>query len=325
MTALPPTPILPTTVTDTLTAAGLPVEHVLEVASRTLAEDLAWGPDVTTEATLTSPTSAERARNERVEATSTTTPTGTADVVARRAGTLAGVPVAAAVAYTLAAQQGVAIEVDLVAADGDRVGPGDVALTVSGPLHCLLTAERSLLNLLGQLSGVATATAAWSDALAGSPTRVRDTRKTVPGLRLLQKYAVRCGGGVNHRMGLGDAALIKDNHVAAAGSVAAAYAAVRRYDPHIPVEVECDTLAQVREAIDAGADLVLLDNMSFDQLTEAVALCRPAGVRTEASGGLELADAAAVGATGVDYVAVGALTHSAPVLDLGLDLRSSSS
>ena len=326
MTALPLTPILPTTVTDTLTAAGLPVEHVLEVASRTLAEDLAWGPDVTTEATLTSPTSAERARNERVEATSTTTPTGTADVVARRAGTLAGVPVAAAVAYTLAAQQGgVAIEVDLVAADGDRVGPGDVALTVSGPLHCLLTAERSLLNLLGQLSGVATATAAWSDALAGSPTRVRDTRKTVPGLRLLQKYAVRCGGGVNHRMGLGDAALIKDNHVAAAGSVAAAYAAVRRYDPQIPVEVECDTLAQVREAIDAGADLVLLDNMSFDQLTEAVALCRPAGVRTEASGGLELADAAAVGATGVDYVAVGALTHSAPVLDLGLDLRSSSS
>ncbi|OYN93445.1 nicotinate-nucleotide diphosphorylase (carboxylating) [Enemella evansiae] len=317
MTALPLTPILPTTVTDALTTAGLPVEHVLEVASRTLAEDLSWGPDVTSEATLSSPKSAERARNERVEAT----PTGTADVVARRSGTLAGVPVAAAVAYTLAAQQGVDLEVELVAADGDRIGPGGVALIITGPLRCLLTAERSLLNLLGQLSGTATATAAWVDALAGTPTRVRDTRKTVPGLRLLQKYAVRCGGGVNHRMGLGDAALIKDNHVAAAGSVAAAFAAVRRHDAQIPVEVECDTLAQVREAIDAGAELVLLDNMSFDELADAVALCRPAGVRTEASGGLELADAAAVGATGVDYVAVGALTHSAPVLDLGLDLR----
>ncbi|NNG21160.1 carboxylating nicotinate-nucleotide diphosphorylase [Naumannella sp. ID2617S] len=295
---------LPEQVTDALTAAGLPVDHVLEVAGRTLAEDLGWGPDVTSLATL--PQDAA----------------GTADVVARRPGCLAGVPVAAAVAYTLAEQQGVRVEVQLVAHDGDRVRPGDVALTLTGPLRCLLTAERSLLNLFGQLSGVATATAAWSDALSGTGTRVRDTRKTVPGLRILQKYAVRCGGGVNHRMGLGDAALVKDNHVAAAGSVAAAFAAVRRYAPAVPVEVECDTLGQVREAIEAGADLVLLDNMSPVKLTEAVALCRPAGVRTEASGGLSLSDAAAVGASGVDFVAVGALTHSAPVLDLGLDLRT---
>ena len=179
-----------------------------------------------------------------------------------------------------------------------------------------------MLNLLGQLSGVATATAAWADALAGTRARVRDTRKTVPGLRVLQKYAVRCGGGVNHRMGLGDAALIKDNHVAAAGSVRAAFEAVRRVAPGVAAEVECDTLPQVREAIDAGADLLLLDNMTPDELSEAVRLCRPAGVRTEASGGLTLADAASVAATGVDYVSVGGLTHSAPVLDLGLDLRA---
>jgi len=205
-------------------------------------------------------------------------------------------------------------------ADGERVQPGAVVLTVEGPVRTLLTAERTMLNLVSQLSGVATATATWVDALAGSPTKVRDTRKTVPGLRVLQKYAVRCGGGVNHRMGLGDAALVKDNHIAAAGSVAAALAAVHRHAPEVDCEVECDRLDQVSEAIEAGAQLVLLDNMSPDLMAQAVALARPAGVRTEASGGLRLDDAPAVAATGVDFVAVGALTHSAPVLDLGLDL-----
>lgn len=291
-------------VVDALARAGLPADEVLAVVERTLDEDLAWGPDVTTEATLPAEAS------------------GTADVVARQPGCLAGLPVAALVVETLAARQGADVTVDLVAADGDRVRPGDVVLTVSGPLRCLLTAERTMLNLLGQLSGVATATAAWADALAGTRARVRDTRKTVPGLRVLQKYAVRCGGGVNHRMGLGDAALIKDNHVAAAGSVRAAFEAVRRVAPGVAAEVECDTLPQVREAIDAGADLLLLDNMTPDELSEAVRLCRPAGVRTEASGGLTLADAASVAATGVGYVSVGGLTHSAPVLDLGLDLRA---
>lgn len=294
----------PQQVTAALEAAGLDPRHVAEVAERTLAEDLSWGPDVTSEATL--PAEA----------------TGTADVVARRDGCLAGVPVAAAVLYALAAAQGVRVQVETVATDGDRVRPGDLVLTASGPLRTLLTAERSMLNLLGQLSGVATATAAWADALAGSGTRVRDTRKTVPGLRVLQKYAVRCGGGVNHRMGLGDAALVKDNHVAAAGSVAAAFRAVREHAPDTPVEVECDTLDQVAEAIGAGADLILLDNMDPDTIREAVALARPAGVRTEASGGLTLADASSYGATGVDYISVGALTHSATVLDLGFDLRA---
>lgn len=294
----------PEETTRALEAAGLDPHHVAEVADRTLAEDLSWGPDVTSEATL--PAEA----------------TGTADVAVRRPGCLAGVPVAAAVLHTLAAAQGVAITVHTSAADGDRVAPGDVVLTASGPLRTLLTAERSMLNILCQLSGVATATAAWADALEGTGTQVRDTRKTVPGLRVLQKYAVRCGGGVNHRMGLGDAALIKDNHVAAAGSVAAAFRAVREHAPEIDVEVECDTLEQVAEAIEAGADLVLLDNMDADTVRQAVALTRPAGARTEASGGLTLADAPAYGATGVDYISVGALTHSAPVLDLAFDLRA---
>ncbi|PZP18388.1 MAG: carboxylating nicotinate-nucleotide diphosphorylase, partial [Cutibacterium granulosum] len=255
----------------------------------------------------------------------------TAQVVSRAHGTLAGVPVGAyalqfmapySPAHRLTSQGSheTQVHVQMRMADGERVQPGAVVLTVEGPVRTLLTAERTMLNLVSQLSGVATATAAWVDALAGSPTKVRDTRKTVPGLRVLQKYAVRCGGGVNHRMGLGDAALVKDNHIAAAGSVAAALAAVHRHAPEVDCEVECDRLDQVSEAIEAGAQLVLLDNMSPDLMAQAVALARPAGVRTEASGGLRLDDAPAVAATGVDFVAVGALTHSAPVLDLGLDL-----
>ena len=159
------------------------------------------------------------------------------------------------------------------------------------------------------------------DAIGDHRCAVRDTRKTVPGLRILQKYAVRCGGGVNHRMGLGDAALIKDNHVAAAGSIKAAFDAVRTHNPSVPLEIECDTLQQVRDALDAGADLILLDNMDTDRLRAAVELASPYRAKLEASGGLTLADAAAVAATGVDFIAVGALTHSAPVLDLGFDLR----
>ena len=222
--------------------------------------------------------------------------------------------------HVLAGRNGDDASTSILIGDGSRVRPGDALLEIEAPLRTLLTAERTLLNLLGQLSGVATATAAWVDALGDSGVRVRDTRKTVPGLRVLQKYAVRCGGGVNHRMGLGDAALIKDNHVAAAGSITAALEAVRTHAPGVTCEVECDTLDQVREAVAAGAQLVLLDNMSTDQMTQAVQIARPAGVMTEASGGLTLPDAPAVAATGVDYVAVGALTHSAVVLDLGLDM-----
>jgi nicotinate-nucleotide pyrophosphorylase (carboxylating) len=234
-----------------------------------------------------------------------------ADVVARRPGVAAGLPVAAVVFETLG------LQVKALAADGDRVEAGDVLLSVEGPLLGLLRAERTALNFLTLLSGVATVTRRWADAIAGTKAKVRDTRKTLPGMRALQKYAVRCGGGVNHRMSLQDAALIKDNHVAAAGSVTAAFTAVRA--PGLHVQVECDTLDQVREALDAGATSILLDNMSVAEMTEAVRLT--AGrAELEASGGLTLDGARDVAETGVDYLAVGALTHSAPALDIGLDL-----
>jgi nicotinate-nucleotide pyrophosphorylase (carboxylating) len=239
----------------------------------------------------------------------------------RPAGTLAGVGVAV---RALERVCGPDLEVLDARADGDRLAPGDVALAVRAPLRTLLTAERTALNLLSQLSGVATATAAWVDAVAGTRARIRDTRKTVPGMRALQKYAVRCGGGVNHRMSLGDAVLIKDNHVAAAGSVTAALAAARAAAPHLPCEVEVDSFAQLDEVLALGVELVLLDNFTPAQSAEAVAR-RDAvapGTGLEVSGGLTIDTAAAHAAAGVDFLAVGALTHSAPVLDLGLDLRT---
>ncbi|MFT3853688.1 MAG: carboxylating nicotinate-nucleotide diphosphorylase [Ilumatobacteraceae bacterium] len=195
-------------------------------------------------------------------------------------------------------------------------------MTVDAPTRSLLTAERSALNLLCHLSGVATLTARWADALAGTPARVRDTRKTMPGLRALQKYAVRCGGGVNHRMSLSDAALVKDNHVASIGGVAEAFAAVRGLAARIPVEIEVDDLDELREALAAGADVVMLDNFDVERMRVAVAIRAEtaAPVLLEASGGLTIEVARAVGLTGVDFIAVGELTHSARVLDIGLDL-----
>ena len=187
----------------------------------------------------------------------------------------------------------------------------------------MLRAERPLLNLICHLSGVATATRAWVEAVDGTAVRIRDTRKTLPGLRHLQKYAVRCGGGENHRLALGDAALIKDNHVAGAGGIRSAVAAVRTAAPAVPLEVECDTIAQVAEALDAGASSILLDNMTVQDMRRAVEVARGyEDVTLEASGGLTLDRAAEVAKTGVDYLAVGALTHSARSLDLGLDLSS---
>ncbi|NUP34644.1 MAG: carboxylating nicotinate-nucleotide diphosphorylase, partial [Streptomycetaceae bacterium] len=189
-----------------------------------------------------------------------------------------------------------------------------------GATRDLLTAERSALNLLCRLSGIATLTRAWADAIDGTGAAVRDTRKTTPGLRAVEKYAVRCGGGVNHRMALSDAAMVKDNHVVAAGGVAEAFRAVRAAFPDVPVEVEVDHLEQIPPVLEAGADLILLDNMTPAQLREAVALV--AGrARLESSGGLTLGTAREVAETGVDYLAVGALTHSAPILDIGVDLR----
>lgn len=277
----------------------LPAGLAAELAELALAEDLSGGPDVTTLATVPAQLR------------------GTARIVARAEGVVAGLPVAQAVFTQRLAGDGT---VRLLAADGHPVVPGTAVLEVEGPVRELLIAERSALNLLTHLSGVASLTARWVAAVAGTGAVIRDTRKTLPGLRAAEKYAVRAGGGRNHRMNLGDQALIKDNHVLAAGGVVAAMAAVRAASPDVFCEVECDTLDQVEQAVTAGAVLVLLDNMSLVQLRAAVALCRPAGVATEASGGLTLDVAREVALTGVDYLAVGALTHSAPSLDLGLDL-----
>jgi nicotinate-nucleotide pyrophosphorylase (carboxylating) len=293
---------LSTALVGLIAAAGLDPAHVEEQAERALAEDLMGGVDVTSVATV--PFDQE----------------GVADVVARAPGVVAGLPVAAAV-FELVADDD--IDVRVVAADGDRVAPGDVVLSATGLTRALLTAERSALNFLGHLSGVATATRAWVDAVAGTGATVLDTRKTTPGLRVLEKYAVRCGGGCGYRMGLSDAAMVKDNHVVAAGGVVAAYRAVRTTFPDVEVEVECDTVEQVEAVVAAGARLVLLDNMGLDDLRRAVEVT--AGrARLEASGGLTLDRARAVAETGVDYLSVGALTHSAPSLDLGFDLRPAS-
>ncbi len=304
-----------------LLAAGLDPEDTERVVRGALDEDLRYGPDVTSAATA-----APHAR-------------AVAGVVARESGVLAGLPVVLAVldaagigpeavpgalgALGVSGSFGSfgSFGSQPMRADGDRIGAGTEVLRIRAPLRELLGAERTLLNFLTHLSGIATATRAWADALSGTGCAVRDTRKTTPGLRQLEKYAVRCGGGVNHRMGLGDAALIKDNHVAAAGGIAAAIAAVRAAAPGLPLEVECDTLAQVREALDAGARLILLDNMDLADLRSAAAMARRYPLaRLEASGGLRLEAASAVAQTGVDFVAVGALTHSSPALDLGLDL-----
>lgn len=280
-------------------AAGLAHHVVAEVVSRALEEDLGALGDVTTTATVPA------------------TAIASADLVARQAGVVAGLPVAAYVFATVSQGR---LQFDLGCVDGARVGAGEVLATVRGPARDLLTAERTALNLLGHLSGVATLTRSWVDAVAGTSARIRDTRKTMPGLRALEKYAVRMGGGLNHRMSLSDAALVKDNHVAAAGGVVAAFELVRAAYPGLPLEVEADTLAQACQLIDAGATLVLLDNMSTADLRAAVHYA--AGrAELEASGGLALANAREVAESGVDYLSVGALTHSAPVLDIGLDFH----
>jgi nicotinate-nucleotide pyrophosphorylase (carboxylating) len=253
-------------------------------------------------------------------ATIDATATATGEFVARKAGTVAGLPVAAYVVATACAPAGeLALQTHLL--DGAAVTAGTVLMTVTGNTRALLTAERVALNLLTLMSGVATATRAWVEALSGSGTRVRDSRKTVPGLRMLQKYAVRVAGGVNHRMSLADAALIKDNHVIAAGGVVAAYTAVRQAFPELPVQVEVTNVEQARAVIAAGAREVLLDNMTLAEMAAVVNELRGRAV-FEASGGLTLETAERVAATGVDYVAVGAITHSAPILDIALDLQS---
>jgi nicotinate-nucleotide pyrophosphorylase (carboxylating) len=282
-----------------LSAAGLDPVEIEALVDRALAEDLGDGVDVTSVATI--PFDLE----------------GVADFVARGPGVVAGLPVVVA-ALEVVSDDSVLIEQRH--SDGDLVAAGDVLLSARALVRALLTAERTALNVLCHLSGIATLTRRWADEVAGTKARILDTRKTTPGLRSLEKYAVRCGGGTNKRMGLYDAALVKDNHVVAAGGVAAAYQAVRALFPDVDVQVECDDLDQVREALDAGATFLLLDNMDVDALAEAVRVT-DGRAELEATGGLTLDRARAVAETGVDYLSVGALTHSAPVLDIGVDLR----
>ncbi len=239
----------------------------------------------------------------------------TATFGARKAGTIAGLDCARLA--VLALDPGAKFKAKV--ADGARVEPGTVLARVTANARALLSAERTALNLLGRLSGVATLTAAYVDAIAGTKARIVDTRKTTPGLRALEKYAVRCGGGVNHRFGLDDAILIKDNHVAACGGVRQAIERARAFAGHlVRVECEVDSLDQLAEALDAGPDVIMLDNFSIKQLNVAVGMA--AGrVVLEASGGVTLDTVRAIAETGVDVISVGALTHSAPVLDIGLD------
>ena len=297
---------------DALTAAGLAVNEVHDIVLRALAEDLGpEGLDVTSVATIP----AEQ--------------TDTGDLVARAPGVVAGLAVAAAVFdvaassadRTHAAEAPDTSSFLVQVKDGDRVARGDVLATVSGPTRALLTAERTALNLLCRMSGVATHTRAWADALAGTRATVLDTRKTTPGLRVLEKYAVRAGGGANKRMGLYDVAMIKDNHKLAAGSITAAYDRVRTAFPRVPIQVEVTTVAEALEAVGAGATFLLCDNMSPELLREVV-VAVDGRAELEATGNLTLAVAGQYAGTGVDYLSVGGLTHSSPILDIAMDLRS---
>ncbi|OKH78776.1 nicotinate-nucleotide pyrophosphorylase [Mycobacterium sp. SWH-M3] len=284
-----------------MTLSPTELDEARAIIARALEEDLRYGPDITTIAT--------------VPAEATTT----ASVVTREPGVVAGVDIALLVLDELIGADRYSVK-DRVE-DGARLAAQAPLLTIEAPTRELLTAERTMLNLVCHLSGIATATAAWVDAVAGTNAKIRDTRKTLPGLRALQKYAVRVGGGVNHRMGLGDAALIKDNHVAAAGSVLAALKAVRAEAPDLPCEVEVDSLEQLDEVLSADVELVLLDNFPVWQTQIAVQRrdSRSPSTLLESSGGLTLDTAAEYAGTGVDYLAIGALTHSVRVLDIGLD------
>ena len=269
-----------------------------DLIKRALAEDLDGGEDITSVATVSGA--------ERV----------IADFVARRDGVIAGIDMAHAVLEEVGLK-----DISVFVQDGDAVSAGKVLMSVRGDTRAILLAERTALNFLGHLGGIATLTSTWVKAVAGTSCKIRDTRKTTPGMRVLEKYAVRMGGGTNHRMSLSDAALIKDNHIAAAGGVVEAFSRIRAQFPAAEIEIEVDNLEQLAEVLPLKPDLILLDNMN-------PALCRKAvevvagQCKLEASGGISLESAKEFAQTGVDYLAIGALTHSAPVLDIGLDLRA---
>ena len=295
------------TLRSRLDNVGLDADEVVMIVQRALDEDMTTRGDVTSDSCIQP---SQRSR---------------ATFVSRGSGRLAGIHVMTAVVeMTCDASESL---LEILIDDGGVLNPGSVIATIEAPTRSLLLAERTALNLLCHLSGIASATAEWVSAVAGTNAVIRDTRKTTPGLRMVEKYAVRCGGGMNHRMNLSDAVLVKDNHVAAAGGIVGAFTLVRGRVKDLPIEIEVDSLDQLTEAISAGVDLILLDNFTVDQMKSAVELRRVhqasfgRPVLLEASGGLTLENARAIATTGVDYLAVGSLTHSSPSLDIGLDFK----
>ena len=278
-----------------ITDQGLNPDAINSKVSEALSEDSVTD-DLTSQATITQSQVSE------------------ARFVTRKSGVIAGCLVAA----TVLEQCGIN-EYELLVKDGQEVSANTELIRLKAETRAILKAERTALNFLSHLSGIATITNLWVKEVSSSKTAIRDTRKTTPGLRELEKYAVRMGGGLNHRMNLSDQALIKDNHIAAAGSVSQAINRVKKAAPGALIEVEVDTLEQLKEALQCSVEIVLLDNMSIEQTKAAVEIAKESNTKLESSGGLKLENAAAYAATGVDYLAVGALTHSAPVLDIGLD------
>jgi nicotinate-nucleotide pyrophosphorylase (carboxylating) len=280
---------------NSLREVGLDPELVKERVSIALAEDSPAG-DLTSLATI----------SEELDST--------AYFRSRSSGVLSGVLVAAVVLEIVGIK-----DYQLIKSDGDRVTEDEVIMTCTGKTRSILLAERTALNFLSHLSGISTTTRKWVDAVSDTKAKIRDTRKTTPGLRQLEKFAVRMGGGSNHRMNLSDAALIKDNHIAAAGSIKTAISRIKSSFPDLEIEVEVDSLDQLKEAITYGVAVILLDNMSIEQTQAAVALIKDTEIKLESSGGLVLENAHAYAATGVDYLAVGSITHSSSILDIGLD------
>lgn len=282
---------------DNLKTIGLSPNHIFQQVKEAISEDLAGGEDITSVATITD------------------SQVSTADFICRADGIVSGLHVAAAVLEYCGINH-----YEVLVDEGAKVSAGKILITVQANTRKLLLAERTAINFLSHLSGISTSTSKWVSELSGTKCKVRDTRKTTPGLRQLEKFAVRMGAGLNHRISLSESALIKDNHIVAAGSITNAFKLVKQKFPNKKVEIEVDTLEQLSEAILLKPDLILLDNMSVDQCIKAVSIANGT-VKLEASGGLTLENAKAYANTGIDYMAVGALTHSAPILDIGLDFR----
>ena len=282
---------------DNLKNLGLSPNHIFQQVKDAISEDLAGGQDLTSVATITQ------------------SQVSTADFATRASGVVSGLHVVAAVLEYCGVNH-----YEVLVDEGARVAAGKVLITAQGNTQKILLAERTALNFLSHLSGISTLTNQWVSEISGTKCQIRDTRKTTPGLRMLEKFAVRMGGGVNHRLSLSQAALIKDNHIMAAGSISDAFNAIKKMYPDKSIEIEVDSIDQLKEAITLKPDLILLDNMSTNQCSEAVSITNGL-VKLEASGGITITNAKAYAATGVDYLAIGSLTHSAPALDIGLDFR----